>query len=117
MSDREKLVELIQEAVGGTSNYWAGLIADHLLSNGVTFATDTNVGSKWIPVTERLPESGELVAAIVNGKPRKNITLDGAYQMVTYDSGEWIVELWPDWTGAEVTHWMPMPEPPETDQP
>ena len=30
--------------------------ADHLIANGVTFATDTNAGGKWIPVTERLPE-------------------------------------------------------------
>lgn len=33
---REKLIELIQSAVGGCSKYWAGLIADHLISNGVT---------------------------------------------------------------------------------
>lgn len=35
MSDREKLIELIQAAVNGCSTYWAGLIADHLLANGV----------------------------------------------------------------------------------
>ena len=44
---REKLIELIQGAVGGCSRYWAGLIADHLIANGVTFATDNNVG-RWI---------------------------------------------------------------------
>ena len=33
-------------------------IADHLIANGVTFATDNNVGSKWIPVSERLPGIG-----------------------------------------------------------
>ena len=37
----EKLIELIQEAVGGTSSYWAGLIADHLLQNGVTVRVGT----------------------------------------------------------------------------
>lgn len=41
MSDRDKMIELIQEAVGGTSSYWAGLIADHLLQNGVVLKTGT----------------------------------------------------------------------------
>ena len=36
---REKLIELIQQAVDGCATYWAGLIADHLIANGVTFAT------------------------------------------------------------------------------
>ena len=43
MSDREKLIELIQEAVGGTSSYWAGLIADHLLQNGVVLQVGTPI--------------------------------------------------------------------------
>lgn len=33
---REKLIELIQAAVDGCAAYWAGLIADHLIANGVT---------------------------------------------------------------------------------
>ena len=36
MTDREKLIELIQSAVDGCATYWAGLIADHLIANGVT---------------------------------------------------------------------------------
>ena len=34
MSDREKLIELLKQIV---IPYWAKLIADHLLANGVTF--------------------------------------------------------------------------------
>lgn len=33
---REKLIELIQSAVGGCATYWASLIADKLIANGVT---------------------------------------------------------------------------------
>jgi hypothetical protein len=73
--------------------------ADHLLANGVTFATDTNVGGKWIPVTESLPEE--------------------TYQVLTVDDEEW-VEI--DALGGEgwmsyrnVTHWMPLPEPPKEE--
>lgn len=32
---REKLIALIQEAVGGCAYYWAARIADHLAENGV----------------------------------------------------------------------------------
>lgn len=35
MTEREKLIELIQNAVGGCARHWAEVIADHLLSNGV----------------------------------------------------------------------------------
>ena len=33
---REKLIEIIQSAVGGCATYWAGLIADALIANGAT---------------------------------------------------------------------------------
>ena len=32
---RDKLIELIQTAVGGCAKHWAEIIADHLLKNGV----------------------------------------------------------------------------------
>lgn len=35
MTEREKLIDLIQNAVGGCARHWAEVIADHLLSNGV----------------------------------------------------------------------------------
>lgn len=35
MADREYLTSMIQRAVGGTSRYWAGLIADYLIAHGV----------------------------------------------------------------------------------
>lgn len=36
MTDREKLVGLIQDSVEGCAEYWAGRIADHLIAHGVT---------------------------------------------------------------------------------
>ena len=53
MTDREKLIELLyaiptpEPIVGiraGKQLMTAGFIADHLIANGVTFATDKNVG-------------------------------------------------------------------------
>ena len=68
---------------------------------------------RWIPVTERLPELDELVLVIAAGKPKENITLDGAIELATLYSDGWCLETWPEWTGANVTYWMPLPEPPE----
>ena len=75
--------------------------------------TDTNVG-KWISVKDRLPDYMGEVLVIVSGKPHENITLDGAYEIAEYDPVEgWILEMWPEWCSGVVTHWMPLPEPPE----
>ena len=35
MTDRERLIELIQNSVNGCARHWAEIIADYLLANGV----------------------------------------------------------------------------------
>lgn len=35
MTERERLIELIQNAVNGCARHWAEIIADYLLDNGV----------------------------------------------------------------------------------
>ena len=35
MTDRDRLIELIQNAVNGCARHWAEIIADYLLANGV----------------------------------------------------------------------------------
>lgn len=55
MTDREKLVYLL-DIIIEPGQKTLGDIADHLLANGVTFATDTNVGSKWISVEDDKPD-------------------------------------------------------------
>jgi hypothetical protein len=70
--------------------------------------------SDWISAKERLPKSEDLVLVIANGKPTKNTTLYEAYELATYYEGEgWCLDMWPTWEGADVTHWMPLPDPPE----
>lgn len=68
---------------------------------------------RWIPVAERLPSGDNQVLVVVSGKPKENITLAGAVKLATLYSDGWCLETWPEWTGAEVTHWMPIPETPE----
>ena len=93
---REKLIELIQAAVSGCATYWAGLIADHLIANGVTI-------QKWIPVTERLPkESGHYLVCTVHefyktaNIEKAHFRSGGFYG----NGGHW----------SNVTHWMPLPK-------
>ena len=112
MTDREKLVELLrvryrESAPCDTIEYrlpkeLAEKIADHLLANGVTFATDNHVGGKWIPVTERLPEQYESVIVWTMWSEMGEAEHDGKRFRWVYDDDV-----------AAVTHWMPFPEPPK----
>ena len=52
MDVREKLVEIIQNSVGGCARHWAEVIADGLIAHGVTV-------QEWISVDDRLPEHGD----------------------------------------------------------
>ena len=108
MDVRKKLVDLIIDAkrtdpeTGSFTEY----LADYLIANGVTV-------QEWVSCKDRLPKETGNVLAIVSGNPYKNITLDRAYELAEYDPDEgWIIEMWPEWEGAVVTHWMPLPEPP-----
>ena len=92
MTDREKLVELLWQCVDIDTPF--GEIADQLLANGVTFQT-------WIPVTERLPESDTAVIVATDS---------GMVFQCLYAYDGW--DLWDGYT-VNITHWMPLPEPPK----
>ena len=74
-------------------------IADHLIANGVTV-------QKWIPVSERLPEDWK-ERVLVKIKDANNII--GHPDM---DTDRYMGDIWVRW-GHNVTHWMPLPEPPK----
>lgn len=112
MTDREKLTELIGDAPvwhNGTKGEVCTQIADYLLANGVTFATDTNVGGKWISVEDKKPEEGGTYIVVA---------FDGHTKRVTFAKWQKRVCAWL-MTGArsywKVTHWMPLPEPPKEE--
>ena len=100
-------------------------LADHLIANGVTVQSgnDINVPSKWIPMAERLPE-------VVSIHKRRRSTIKKSIRVLcvcAQKSGKTMVKEgyceWyndypePRWqipgTIDEVTHWMPLPEPPK----
>lgn len=69
---------------------------------------------EWISVKDKLPpENDGMVLAIVSGKPLSNDVLEDAYELAEYTSDGWIIEMWPEWEGADVKYWMPLPEPPK----
>ena len=45
--------------------------------------------------------------------PKSNITLEETYQLGSWNKADgWIIDEWLDWEDANVTHWMPLPDPP-----
>ena len=79
------------------------------------FATDNNVGSKWIPVSERLPE--------VECYTYSTDVLFCEYEegihvgYVCFETGAWKDRYSRDiYADYKVTHWMPLPEPPKEDE-
>lgn len=101
MTDRERLLEILNVPIHPHLDVDPlEAVADYLLDNGVTFARDTNAPS-WIPVTERLPVQGQEVI-VYTGGVLKPCVMGYLFWNPEYD------------TWARVTHWMPLPEPPES---
>ena len=73
-------------------------IADHLIANGVTV-------QEWISVKDGLPE---------NGKESALIALRwGEVDIGWCEDGRWRSEFVNEYEDGEVTHWMPLPNPPK----
>ena len=116
MDVREKLVEIIQNSVGGCARHWAEVIADGLTAHGVTV-------QEWIPVKDKLPE----VVSIHKGyrsTVKKSIRVlcvcvqKSGKTMVKEGYCEWYNDYpEPRWkipgTIGEVTHWQYLPQPPK----
>ena len=112
MDVKKKLVELIRHCTSCEECYDED-IADHLIANGVTVADgkDTDVPDilvgKWIPVTERLPDTEDRV--LVCCKTKKGLqTINMAYLF----NGTWHGQG----SMSGVTHWMPLPELPKGEK-
>lgn len=73
MNTREKLIVLIMESVGGCARYWAKVIADHLLKNGVVVIDTDAVSMKNRPLISTvaslpIDEVIDLVKAKIEGR-------------------------------------------------
>lgn len=64
---------------------------------------------RWISVKERLPENGQKVIATF--KNEGGVIVDQA----RYSNGEFDFASWAYVWHENITHWMPMPEPPKEE--
>ena len=107
---REKLIELLRavqyqgNAVHGYHDKYVmnSELADHLIANGVTV-------QKWIPVTERLPEGRSFLVTDTDGYVGEAYLREGKIYWMCDDYDD----FWADVHTVDVTHWMPLPEPPK----
>ncbi len=77
--------------------------------------------SEWISVEERLPTMGRQVLVSVEYDGKKYYALDEwdyYHERPVSFSSETICtgEGWQDHDFEDVTHWMPIPEPPNSDK-
>ena len=101
MDVREKLIEIIQNSVGGCARHWAEVIADGLIVNGVTV-------QEWVSVDDRLPAAGRYVVCIAKRNPFSRFMP----MVARIEKNGWVNPMTEQYI-SEVTHWMPMPEPPK----
>ena len=121
MDVREKLVEIIQNSVGGCARYWAEVIADGLIAHGVTV-------QEWISVDDRLPEMGEHhqsedVLVCIDYRPDDPGTTEDTYVSIDhvdfncFGQGEFSCERDDPRSGEPspyfVSHWAYLPQPPK----
>ena len=108
MDVREKLVEMIESA-----RYWgsntSGEIAENLIKNGVTV-------QEWIPASEPPKKiTNKVIVLCKNGYRGFGHYEDYKGKQTWYNLesskpfADWDLE---DCESYEVTHWMPLPEPP-----
>ena len=70
---------------------------------------------RWIPVSERPPEDCERVWVRATNSPH-NLPRRAFY---TYRNGKWVndeVNIDNVYSNLNVTHWMPLPPPPESEE-
>lgn len=76
----------------------AGKLADHLIDNGVTI-------QRWIPVSERLPKKFNNTLAVRKCGDWFSVGVE-----CILADGKWSGDVFEK---NEVTHWMPLPQPPK----
>ena len=105
MDIREKLVELIYQNSPRLVEEEAKSLATRLIANGVTV-------QEWIPVSERLPE---------RTMPPHDVLVYHDLNCGMYIDRAWYSHEKNKWRNVlgmnlKVTHWMPLPEPPEEEE-
>ena len=106
MDVREKLLDLIIDAkrTDPETGSFAEYLADHLIANGVTV-------QEWISVYDELPEVGGYVVCIAKRNPFSRFMP----MVARIEKNGWVNPITEQYI-SEVTHWLPMPNPPKTER-
>ena len=96
-----KVADLVLEDNEKTYSDAIGMEADHLIANGVTV-------QEWISVDERMPEDGGYVVCIAKRNPFSRFMP----MVARIEKNGWANPITEQYI-SEVTHWMPLPEPPK----
>lgn len=106
--------ETTAEALAGIE-YYAGFRGEEAVKKAVDDACILAVAAlreqeqrRWIPVTERLPDSDGFYIVVMNGDIWGEPDVWSSTACGFYN-GKW------DEDDATISHWMPLPEPPKED--
>lgn len=77
--------------------------------NRLKMYEDMGMKPKWISVKERKPEDGQKIIATFRDNGGRVV------DQARYNNGEFDFASWTYVWGDNVTHWMPLPQPPEED--
>jgi alanine racemase len=112
---REKLIDVFCAVLGADPDcrnekaISLDRLVDELIANGVV-VSKMETTTKWIPVTERLPDNNERVLVYHDdGMIRFGINKDGFADVVS----TLYLKHNHRTCFSKVTHWMPLPEPPK----
>ena len=72
------------------------------------------VKQEWISVKDRLPEAGHKPYLTCRKTIKGRIVIESRYLHTSYESP--CVAYWEGKKNGEVTHWMPLPEPPKESE-
>ena len=105
MDVREKLIEILENSFKKQYEKRGLLTAPHtvedLIANGVTV-------QKWISVKDRLPDAGVYVVCIAKRNPFSRFMP----MVARIEKNGWVNPITEQYI-SEVTHWMPIPQPPK----
>ena len=102
MDVREKLIEILRKPIFPHELVDPiEAVADYLLDSGVTV-------QEWISVDDELPEVGGYVVCIAKRNPFSRFMP----MVARIEKNGWVNPMTEQYI-SEVTHWMPIPQPPK----
>ena len=102
MDVREKLVEILRKPIFPHELVDPiEAVADYLLDSGVTV-------QEWVSVDGKMPEAGRYVVCIAKRNPFSRFMP----MVARIEKNGWVNPITEQYI-SEVTHWMPIPQPPK----